>query len=381
MMDETSQLPRHIAQLFKDIRGSTDLEACLLQAAPLCQKDLSLLHLFRSFGYSDDSGKFMRSLDRNEVLNALLDEYMSHSAFEPLEGFWGSACQGVKSELLRTFVDNHIDFLSPPEQLGFVDYCMPDLSFGLEDSTLSTMWSYAEPSGAPGSPESIQSQALASVAGNSSLRKSRGLKIISIRVNELVAQRKSTSYKEVADQLIAEMALPPGPDQFKEEKNVRRRVYDALNVLVSAGAVEKVGKLVTCRKSQTPKWKSFNEQTYIGELRKSATEKRQHLLDLVRKIQALKGLILRNSVGTSNVILTRLPFLVLVPEGSVEGVKSMQIGISADSTNSHVKVRLSQRFDLVSDLEVLTSMDLIRGWEGVPPDVKRLCKPLSVIKP
>mmetsp|Transcript_9751 Transcript_9751/g.19085 ORF Transcript_9751/g.19085 Transcript_9751/m.19085 type:complete len:324 (-) Transcript_9751:3507-4478(-) len=323
MMDETSQLPRHIAQLFKDIRGCTDLEACLAQASPLCQKDLSLLHLFHTFGYAPDSGKFLRPLDRNEILNGLLEEYLGHSAFEPLDSFWGSSNQGVKSELLRTYMDNHIDLLSPPDQLGFVDYCLPDLSFGLEDNSLSTMWSYAEPSAEPGSPDSNHSANQASVLGFPSSRKSRGLRVISVRVNELVALKKQTSYKEVADQLIAELALPPGPDQFKEEKNVRRRVYDALNVLVSAGVVEKVGKLVTWRKSHTPRRKSFSEQAYLSDLKRTTTEKRQHLLDLVKKSQALKSLIQRNSSRECGTILMKLPFLVVVPEGTIEGVRSM----------------------------------------------------------
>jgi hypothetical protein len=331
------------------------------------------------------------------VLNALLEEYMTQSAFEPLESLWGSSSQGVKGELLRTFIDNQIDQLSPPEQLGLVDYCLPDLTFGFEENTLSTMWSCAEPSDEPGSPGSCRSQNPSSVGGVSSSRKSRGLRVISVRVNELVALKKQTSYKEVADQLIAELALPPGPENFKEEKNVRRRVYDALNVLISAGVIDKVGKLVKWRKSQ----KTFSEQANLGadltdrydregrelrgmslveRLQSAIADKSQRLLDLVKKSQALKGLIKRNSCNASTCELIKLPFMIVVPEGSVDDVRTKQLGVKADSSNTHVEVRLSNRFFLVSDLDVLVGLDLPLGWEGVPPDIKRLCKIVSLIK-
>jgi hypothetical protein len=396
MMDETSQLPRHIAQLFIDIRGSTNLEACLTKAAPLCQRDLSLLHLFRGLGYSPDSGRFLRPLDRNKVLNALLEEYMTQSAFEPLESLWGSSSQGVKGELLRTYIDNQIDQLSPPEQLGLVDYCLPDLTFGFEENTLSTMWSCADPSDEPGSPGSCRSQNPPSVCGVSSSRKSRGLRVISVRVNELVALKKQTSYKEVADQLIAELALPPGPENFKEEKNVRRRVYDALNVLISAGVIDKVGKLVKLRKSQKTseqanlgvdftdrcdiEGRDLRGMSLVERMQSVIADKSHRLLDLVKKSQALKGLIKRNSASASTCELIKLPFMIVVPEGSVDDVRTRQLGVKADSSNSHVEVRLSSRFDLVSDLDVLVGLDLPLGWEGVPPDIKRLCKIVSLIK-
>jgi transcription factor Dp len=57
--------------------------------------------------------------------------------------------------------------------------------------------------------------------------------------------RSSTTYSDVADYLIADMNV----QNSKEEKNIRRRVYDALNVLKSARVIKKTGKTVT--------WNSF----------------------------------------------------------------------------------------------------------------------------
>ena len=115
-------------------------------------------------------------------------------------------------------------------------------------------------------------------------RKKRGLKILSVKVQELVYQKQRTTYKDVANELIEqlkrsnEMKELTGLGEFSEredndeesdvdvkptqkrgkdsgakksqlqkwEKNVRRRVYDALNVLYAAGVLKKDQKFVSC---------------------------------------------------------------------------------------------------------------------------------------
>ena len=71
-------------------------------------------------------------------------------------------------------------------------------------------------------------------------RRNHGLKALSIKVKDVVIQRSQASYREVADLLITEMAVSNPAAQ----KNIRRRVYDALNVLKSANIIIKRGKLV-----------------------------------------------------------------------------------------------------------------------------------------
>lgn len=47
-------------------------------------------------------------------------------------------------------------------------------------------------------------------------------------------EKGSTSYNEVADELVQELATEgdfgPGKETQYDDKNIRRRVYDALNV-------------------------------------------------------------------------------------------------------------------------------------------------------
>ena len=58
----------------------------------------------------------------------------------------------------------------------------------------------------------------------------KGLRHFSMKVCEKVESKGTTTYNEVADELVAEFSKPDDPkfcaDQAYDEKNIRRRVYD-----------------------------------------------------------------------------------------------------------------------------------------------------------
>jgi len=58
---------------------------------------------------------------------------------------------------------------------------------------------------------------------------------LSSRAFKIVLELKSTTYKEVALRLLKELAMENELDATNEETNVKRRVYDALNVLIAVG--------------------------------------------------------------------------------------------------------------------------------------------------
>ncbi|KAK8999785.1 hypothetical protein V6N11_065282 [Hibiscus sabdariffa] len=66
----------------------------------------------------------------------------------------------------------------------------------------------------------------------------RGLRQFSLKVCEKVESKGRTTYNEVADELVAEFG-DPGSSQQYDEKNIRRRVYDALNVLMAMDIISK----------------------------------------------------------------------------------------------------------------------------------------------
>ena len=76
----------------------------------------------------------------------------------------------------------------------------------------------------------------------SQTRSTRGLKYLSIKVKDMVIKCGATTYQNVATRLIADLKQTnplKASETEKDEKNVRRRVYDALNVLIAAGVLRK----------------------------------------------------------------------------------------------------------------------------------------------
>jgi hypothetical protein len=53
-----------------------------------------------------------------------------------------------------------------------------------------------------------------------------------------VESKKTTSYNEVADELVGEFASEAAVSAV-EQKNIRRRVYDVLNVLMAMNIISK----------------------------------------------------------------------------------------------------------------------------------------------
>ena len=73
-----------------------------------------------------------------------------------------------------------------------------------------------------------------------------------MKVCEKVEQKGKTTYNEVADELVAEFAVDTSEgasalDQQYDEKNIRRRVYDALNVLMAMDIITKEKKNIMWR--------------------------------------------------------------------------------------------------------------------------------------
>ena len=74
-----------------------------------------------------------------------------------------------------------------------------------------------------------------------------------MKVCQKVKEKGVTSYSEVADELVAEYREDPscGPagrgGEPQSDKNIRRRVYDALNVLMAMDIIQKQKKEIRWR--------------------------------------------------------------------------------------------------------------------------------------
>jgi transcription factor Dp, invertebrate len=115
----------------------------------------------------------------------------------------------------------------------------------------------------------------------------KGLRHFSMRVCQKVKEKGVTSYNEVADELVCEETDDAGANGSGsyDQKNIRRRVYDALNVLMAMNIISKEKKeikwigLPTSSAQECEEIELQNEQA-----RGRIQEKQQQLRELILKV-------------------------------------------------------------------------------------------------
>ena len=130
--------------------------------------------------------------------------------------------------------------------------------------------------------------------------KEKGLRGLSSKAYIIVLHLRSTTYKEVAVKLLKELNFNQPLENVAEETNVKRRVYDALNVLIAVGILHKEGrKIITKTDKCTPfsshleiELASIHKQLLIKE--EAVREKQRKYEEIRTKLSRIKGLIERN---------------------------------------------------------------------------------------
>ncbi|KAL8149925.1 hypothetical protein AgCh_006800 [Apium graveolens] len=189
----------------------------------------------------------------------------------------------------------------------------------------------------------------------------RGLRQFSMKVCEKVESKGRTTYNEVADELVAEFSDPnlslSSPDQQKYDgKNIRRRVYDALNVLMAMDIISKDKKEIQWR--GLPQTSLSDIEALKSErlgLKSSVDKKAAYLQELEDQYEGLQNLIQRNerlySSGDAPSGGVALPFILVQtrPHATVE------VEISEDMQLVHFDFN-STPFELYDDNYILKAM-------------------------
>uniref|UniRef100_A0A6N2KNW6 E2F/DP family winged-helix DNA-binding domain-containing protein n=1 Tax=Salix viminalis TaxID=40686 RepID=A0A6N2KNW6_SALVM len=180
-------------------------------------------------------------------------------------------------------------------------------------------------------------------------------------VCEKVESKGTTTYNEVADELVAEFADPSNsvstPDQQQyDEKNIRRRVYDALNVLMALDIISKDKKEIQWKGLPRTSLSDIEElkAERLG-LRNRIEKKAAYLQELEEQFVGLQNLIQRNEQlyrsGNAPSGGVSLPFILVQtrPHATVE------VEISEDMQLVHFDFN-STPFELHDDNYVLKAM-------------------------
>ncbi|CAG5021875.1 unnamed protein product [Parnassius apollo] len=195
----------------------------------------------------------------------------------------------------------------------------------------------------------------------------KGLRHFSMKVCEKVRNKGFTSYNEVADELVLEFAAGmhgSADSQQYDQKNIRRRVYDALNVLMAMNIISKEKKEIRWLGLPT---NSIQECTALEKEKQTKLEqiqkKTQQLQELILQHISFKSLIERNKetekkgVKPSPSSAIHLPFIVV----NTSDKALIDCSISNDKTE--YMFNFNKRFQIHDDIDILKRMGLLFGLD------------------
>ncbi|KAG7158610.1 Transcription factor Dp-1-like [Homarus americanus] len=219
------------------------------------------------------------------------------------------------------------------------------------------------------SPVVIRTQTGSLTANPVSEKGGKGLRHFSMKVCEKVKAKGTTSYNEVADELVSEFTDPtrcasPSDGANYDQKNIRRRVYDALNVLMAMNIISKEKKEIRWLGLPT---NSAQECRKLEQERHKRVEriklKTQQLQDLILQQIAFKNLVERNRTeerkhgAPSPNSAIQLPFII------VNTNKKTIIDCSISNDKTEYLFNFDDTFEIHDDIEVLKRMGMALGLE------------------
>ncbi|KAL4158139.1 hypothetical protein PRNP1_003918 [Phytophthora ramorum] len=204
------------------------------------------------------------------------------------------------------------------------------------------------------------------------LKINKGLRHFSMKVCQKVEEKHVTSYNEVADELVREFVTMRPNDSVYDEKNIRRRVYDALNVLMAMDIISKERKEI--RWKGLPSNLQHDTEMLLAERNermRSVEQKKQHLQDLLVQQVAMKNLLKRNaerkrkaSEKPGSATVTRDEGRVFLPFIAVNTSKDTVIQCEMSEDRHDIFFNFSAPFEIHDDADILQKLNLHKAPYG-----------------
>lgn len=197
------------------------------------------------------------------------------------------------------------------------------------------------------------------------IKANKGLRHFSKRVCDKVKTKMVTTYKEVADELVSEcVGNSESPTFLYDQKNIRRRVYDALNVLMALDIIAKNKKDITWKGLPTG---SLQNSVYLVQEKEnrlnSVKRKLLALQEIIMQEVAIKRLVKRNQDMETEFgpppknTFVNLPFMAI----SSNEDTAVEVEISEDQ--KQYGLSFNDKFCVVDDTELLKSMGFTLGLD------------------
>ncbi|XP_073941681.1 transcription factor Dp isoform X2 [Choristoneura fumiferana] len=190
----------------------------------------------------------------------------------------------------------------------------------------------------------------------------KGLRHFSMKVCEKVRTKGFTSYNEVADELVLEFAA--GMHGSADSQNIRRRVYDALNVLMAMNIISKEKKEIRWLGLPT---NSVQECTALEKEKQAKLEKiqkkTQQLQELILQHISFKSLIDRNKEAESKGLKPSPSSAIHLPFIVVNTSDKALIDCSISNDKTEYMFHFNKRFQIHDDIDILKRMGLLYGLD------------------
>ena len=199
-----------------------------------------------------------------------------------------------------------------------------------------------------------------------------GLKEISNKVKEIMKRKGQTTYKEISDEIVAEIK----GKGIKDEKNIRRRIYDALNVMKSINLFQKDKgtKKIMWNYSEGKNYvipidnnyiKKNSDREYIEKMNMINNEisiKQKALKVLSEELSSLKSTIERNKQINMNVdenTKIYFPFLIIefpknLNNQNEDEENKIKVSMNENRTKAHFGFNAANK--LYGDLDALSKI-------------------------
>ncbi|EAX11773.1 transcription factor Dp family member 3 [Homo sapiens] len=197
-----------------------------------------------------------------------------------------------------------------------------------------------------------------------------GLCRLSMKVWETVQRKGTTSCQEVVGELVAKFRAASNHASPNESaydvKNIKRRTYDALNVLMAMNIISREKKKIkwiglTTNSAQNCQNLRVERQKRLERIKQKQSELQQLILQQI----AFKNLVLRNQYVEEQVSQRPLPNSVIhVPFIIISSSKKTVINCSISDDKSEYLFKFNSSFEIHDDTEVLMWMGMTFGLES-----------------
>jgi hypothetical protein len=212
------------------------------------------------------------------------------------------------------------------------------------------------PSPSPTGSSSVSSKKSRKKSSPASDKANRGLRHFSMMVCKKVEEKGTTTYNEVADELVSkviEERRKEEPEGKFDEKNIRRRVYDALNVLMAMDIISKEKKEITWKGLPTSSNRDLESLDQEREFRRQqVARKREALRELLVQQVCFRNLVEHNYQRGMSEEKIPLPFIVVNTHNSAV----IQCDMSRDRTD--VMFDFSMPFEINDDNTILKKIGM-----------------------